>query len=150
MSSDQTLTQTETQVFGGEKTKPARTPRPLGQAMQRGFLSRCPHCGDGKLFRSFLRPVANCSVCNEDYTLQRADDLPAYLTVLIVGHVVVALFMMVENMGGLSLWGHLAIWGPVTILMSLVLLQPIKGATIGLQWALYMHGFDKESQQEYI
>lgn len=150
MSSDQTIAQTDTQIFGGETKKSERVARPLGQAMQRGFLCRCPNCGDGKLFRTFLRPVANCSVCDEDYTPQRADDLPAYLTVLIVGHVVIALFMMVETMGGLSLWGHLAIWGPVTILMSLALLQPIKGATIGLQWALYMHGFDKESQQEYI
>ncbi|MDM7851288.1 DUF983 domain-containing protein [Pseudochrobactrum kiredjianiae] len=150
MSSDQTISQTEPQIFGGDTKKSTRVPRPLGQAMQRGFLCRCPNCNDGKLFRTFLRPVANCSVCDEDFTPQRADDLPAYLTVLIVGHVVIALFMMVETMGGLSLWGHLAIWGPVTILMSLALLQPIKGATIGLQWALYMHGFDKESQQEYI
>ena len=150
MSSDQSVSQTDMQIFGGESAKPARATRPLGQAVKRGLLSRCPNCGDGKLFRSFLRPVANCSVCDEDYTAQRADDLPAYLTVLIVGHVVIALFMMVENMGGLSLWGHLAIWGPVTILMSLALLQPMKGATIGLQWALYMHGFDTESTKEYI
>ncbi|HWD13426.1 DUF983 domain-containing protein [Pseudochrobactrum sp. sp1633] len=150
MSSDQSVSQTDMQIFGGESAKQARATRPLGQAMKRGLLSRCPNCGDGKLFRSFLRPVANCSVCDEDYTAQRADDLPAYLTVLIVGHVVIALFMMVENMGGLSLWGHLAIWGPVTILMSLALLQPMKGATIGLQWALYMHGFDTESTKEYI
>lgn len=150
MSSEQGLIDNDTQVFGGERTKPARIHRPLGQAMQRGFLCRCPNCGDGKLFRSFLRPVANCSVCDEDYTPQRADDLPAYLTVLIVGHIVVALFMMVENIGELSLWAHLAIWGVVTVVMSLALLQPIKGATIGLQWALYMHGFDKENQEEYI
>ena len=150
MSSDQSVSQTDMQIFGGESARSARATRPLGQAMKRGLLSRCPNCGDGKLFRSFLRPVANCSVCDEDYTAQRADDLPAYLTVLIVGHVVIALFMMVENMGGLSLWGHLAIWGPVTILMSLALLQPMKGATIGLQWALYMHGFDTESTKEYI
>lgn len=150
MSSDQTLIQIDTQIFGGESTKPARAVRPLGQAMQRGLLSRCPNCGDGKLFRTFLRPVANCSVCDEDYTAQRADDLPAYLTVLIVGHIVIALFMMVENIGALTLWQHLAIWGPVTVLLSLILLQPMKGATIGLQWALYMHGFDKESEKEYI
>ena len=115
--------------------------RNLGEAMKRGSLGRCPHCGEGKLFRSYLRPVANCSVCDEDYTPQRADDLPAYLTVVIVGHIVVALFMAVENVGGLSMWAHLAIWVPITILMSLAMLQPIKGATIGLQWANRMHGF---------
>ncbi|WP_439272344.1 DUF983 domain-containing protein [Pseudochrobactrum sp. HB0163] len=149
MSTEQGFIGTDSQVFGGESSKPLRAARPLGQAMKRGFMCRCPHCGEGKLFRTFLRPVPNCSVCHEDYTPQRADDLPAYLTVLIVGHVVVALFMMVENMGGLSLLGHLAIWTPVTILLSLILLQPIKGATIGLQWALYMHGFDKENSDDF-
>ncbi|WOC17331.1 DUF983 domain-containing protein [Pseudochrobactrum sp. MP213Fo] len=150
MSTEQSAIHTDTQIFGGDSTKPARAARPLGQAMRRGLLSHCPNCNDGKLFKSFLRPVANCSVCDEDYTAQRADDLPAYLTVLIVGHIVIALFMMVETMGGLSLWGHLAIWGPVTVLLSLALLQPMKGATIGLQWALYMHGFDTENEKEYI
>lgn len=130
---------------------PALQPkRELGAAMKRGLLGRCPHCGEGKLFRSYLRPVANCSACNEDYTPQRADDLPAYLTVVIVGHIVVALFMAVENVGGLSMWAHLAIWVPITILMSLAMLQPIKGATIGLQWANRMHGFDKSIKQEFI
>lgn len=127
-----------------------QTKRDLGAAMKRGLLCRCPSCGEGKLFRSYLRPVANCSTCNEDYTPQRADDLPAYLTVVIVGHIVVALFMAVENIGGLSLWAHLAIWVPITILMSLAMLQPIKGATIGLQWANRMHGFDKSTRQEFI
>lgn len=124
--------------------------RNLGEAMKRGAIGRCPHCGEGKLFQAYLRPVANCSACNEDYTPQRADDLPAYMTVVIVGHIVVALFMAVENVGGLSLWAHLAIWVPITILMSLAMLQPIKGATIGLQWANRMHGFDKKAQQEFI
>lgn len=149
MSSEQGIIPIETQVFGGEENKPKRAARPLGSAMKRGFLCRCPSCGEGKLFRTFLRPVPSCSVCHQDYTPQRADDLPAYLTVMLVGHIVVGLFMMVENIGGLSLWAHLAIWVPVTVLLSLVLLQPIKGSIIGLQWALYMHGFDTENPQEY-
>lgn len=148
MTTEHSLSQPETQIFGGEK--PARITRPLGQAMKRGLLCRCPHCGDGKLFQKFLRPVDNCSVCGEEFTAQRADDLPAYMTVLIVGHIVIGLFMMVESVGSLPLWAHLTIWGSVIVIMSLALLQPIKGAIIGLQWALYMHGFDKESQREYI
>ncbi len=55
-------------------------------------------------------------------------------------------FMGVQAMTELSTWAHLAIWVPVTILSSLVLLQPIKGATIGLQWALYMHGFGDDHE----
>jgi uncharacterized protein (DUF983 family) len=82
--------------------------------MWRGFRGRCPHCGEGKLFRAFVKPVAQCSVCGEDYTEQRADDLPAYLTILIVGHVVVGAFMGVEATTNLPLWAHMAIWGPLT------------------------------------
>ncbi|MGC0054599.1 DUF983 domain-containing protein [Brucella pituitosa] len=137
------------QVFGGEGHKTARPSRPLGQALWRGFKCRCPHCGEGKLFRAFVKPVDHCSVCGEDYTEQRADDLPAYLTILIVGHIVVGAFMGVEATTNLSLWAHMAIWGPMIVIMSLLLLQPIKGATIGLQWALFMHGFGGKGEGDY-
>ncbi|NNU62394.1 DUF983 domain-containing protein [Ochrobactrum soli] len=137
------------QVFGGETSRKAHPTRPLGEAMWRGFCCRCPHCGEGKLFRAFVKPVAKCSVCNEDYTEQRADDLPAYLTILVVGHIVVGAFMGVEATTNLSLWAHMAIWGPLTVILSLMLLQPLKGATIGLQWALYMHGFGGKGEGDY-
>ncbi|MCV9909245.1 DUF983 domain-containing protein [Brucella sp. HL-2] len=142
-------TNSHVQVFGGESQKTARPSRPLGQALWRGFKCRCPHCGEGKLFRAFVKPVDHCSVCGEDYTEQRADDLPAYLTILIVGHIVVGAFMGVEATTNLSLWVHMAIWGPMIVIMSLLLLQPIKGATIGLQWALFMHGFGGQGEGDY-
>lgn len=142
-------TDSPVQVFGGESVKTARPSRDLKQAMWRGFKSRCPHCGEGKLFRAFVKPVDHCSVCGEDYTEQRADDLPAYLTILIVGHIVVAAFMGVEATTSLSLLAHMAIWGPMIVLMSLILLQPVKGATIGLQWALFMHGFGGHGEGDY-
>jgi len=125
------------QVFGG----PPRAERPVMPAMLRGFLGRCPHCGKGKLFRTFLKTVDACEVCGEEMKHHRADDLPAYLVVMIVGHIVVAAFMGAEMMFALSTWQHLAIWVPITLAMSLGLLQPVKGAVVGLQWALYMHGF---------
>ncbi len=137
------------QVFGGESQRVAPPKRPVGEAMWRGFRCRCPHCGEGKLFRAFVKPVDKCSFCDEDYTAQRADDLPAYLTILVVGHIVVGAFMGVEATTNLSLWTHMAIWGPVTLIMSLLLLQPIKGSVIGLQWALYMHGFGETNESEY-
>jgi len=125
------------QVFGG----PPRAERPVMPAMLRGFLGRCPHCGKGKLFRTFLKTIDACEVCGEEMKHHRADDLPAYLVVMIVGHIVVAAFMGAEMMFALSTWQHLAIWVPITLAMSLGLLQPVKGAVVGLQWALYMHGF---------
>ena len=127
----------EQQVFGRERPDG----RPLMQAMTRGFLGRCPHCGKGRLFGKFLKVADRCDACGEEYHHHRADDLPAYLVIFIVGHVVVGAFMGAERWFDLSTWQHLAIWGPLTLVMTLALLQPVKGAVVGLQWALRMHGF---------
>ncbi|MBX3567215.1 MAG: DUF983 domain-containing protein [Rhizobiaceae bacterium] len=136
----------EQQVFGGEHHS-GRRARSLMQAMQRGALGRCPHCGKGRLFKSFVKTVNACEVCHEEIHHHRADDLPAYLVVVIVGHVIVGAFMGFEATSTLSTWQHLAIWVPLTIIMSLTLLRPIKGAVVGLQWALYMHGFGGTSEE---
>lgn len=130
---------------GGNVT--VREKRSVATAMKRGFGSHCPKCGTGKLFRAFVKPVDKCAVCQEDYTAQRADDLPAYLVVLIVGHITVGGFMFFEMTTGWPGWVHLAIWVPITLILALALLQPIKGAVIGLQWANYMHGFGGEDDQ---
>ena len=63
--------------------------RDVWQALKRGFRGRCPRCGEGKLFRAFLKVDNACSVCGQDFTPHRADDLPAYLVIVIVGHIVV-------------------------------------------------------------
>lgn len=121
---------------------PALPPRPVFPALARGFAGRCPCCGKGRLFRSFLKPVEACSTCGEDFSHQRADDAPPYFTILIVGHLLVPLMLAVQLSIELPIYGHLAIWLPLTAVMTLWLLQPVKGAVIALQWALYMHGFD--------
>ena len=136
----------EEQVFGGEHHS-GRVARPLWTAMKRGLLGRCPHCGKGRLFRAFVKPVDKCEVCGEELHHHRADDLPAYLVIVIVGHIVVGSFMAVEAAITLSTWQHALIWVPLTITLALVLLQPVKGAVIGLQWALYMHGFGDEKDE---
>jgi uncharacterized protein (DUF983 family) len=71
--------------------------RDLWSAMKRGFRGRCPRCGEGKLFRAFLKVDNNCSVCGLDFTPHRADDLPAYLVIVIVGHIVVPLALWIET-----------------------------------------------------
>lgn len=136
----------ETQVFGGEHHA-GRPARALWTAMKRGFLGRCPHCGEGKLFRAYVKTVDQCAVCGEEIHHHRADDLPAYLVVVIVGHVVLGAFMGVEATSNWSMWLHMAVWAPLTVIMSLLLLQPVKGAVIGLQWTYYMHGFGGEAEQ---
>ena len=118
--------------------------RNVWTALTRGLRVRCPRCGEGKLFRAFLKVDDHCSACGQDFTPHRADDLPAYLVIVIVGHIVLGAFMGVEATSTLSMWQHIAIWVPLTILLSIALLQPVKGAVIGLQWAFYMHGFGGE------
>lgn len=134
----------EEQVFGGER-QTRRPARPLWTAMSRGLRGRCPHCGEGALFQGFLKVADRCAVCGEDLHHHRADDLPAYLVVVIVGHIIVGAFMGVEATTKLETWQHLAIWAPLTVVSALALLRPVKGAVVGLQWAHYMHGFGGEA-----
>ena len=116
--------------------------RDVWTAMKRGFRGRCPRCGEGKLFRAFLKTADNCSVCGLDFTPHRADDLPAYLVIVIVGHVMVPIFLLIETNYSPPVWLQLSIYLPLVLFASLALLQPVKGAVVGLQWALRMHGFD--------
>ena len=119
--------------------------RDVWTAIQRGFRCRCPRCGEGKLFRAFLKVDDHCSVCGLDFTPHRADDLPAYLVIVIVGHIVVPLALWIETDYSPPVWLQLAIYLPLTLFASLGLLQPVKGAVVGLQWALRMHGFDENA-----
>jgi uncharacterized protein (DUF983 family) len=122
--------------------------RDLWTAMKRGFKCRCPRCGEGKLFRAFLKTADSCSVCNLDFTGHRADDLPAYLVIVIVGHIVVPVALWIETNYSPSVALQLSIYLPFTLAASLLLLQPVKGAVVGLQWALRMHGFDDHATTE--
>lgn len=127
----------EQQVYGGK----AASDRSVWQAMGRGFLCRCPNCAKGRLFGKFLKVADRCDMCGEEYHHHRADDLPAYLVIFIIGHIVVGAFMGMERLVDLSTWQHLAILVPLTLVSCVALLQPVKGAVVGLQWALRMHGF---------
>jgi uncharacterized protein (DUF983 family) len=122
--------------------------RDVWTAMKRGFRGRCPRCGQGKLFRAFLKVDDHCSVCGLDYTPHRADDLPAYLVIVIVGHIVVPLALSIETNYSPPVWLQLSIYLPLTLVLSLLLLQPVKGAVVGFQWALRMHGFDENDPGE--
>ncbi|MBB4066710.1 DUF983 domain-containing protein [Gellertiella hungarica] len=128
----------ETTRFGGQ----SESERPVTRSVMRGMLNTCPACGSGKLFRKFLKPVDHCAACNEDMSHQQADDLPPYLVIFIIGHITVGGFMMTDMIfTEWSSWLHLAIWTPITLVSALLLMQPVKGGVIGLQWALRMHGF---------
>lgn len=116
-------------------------PRSLKLSLWRGFSKRCPMCGTGHLFTGYLGTNPHCTACGEELHHQRADDAPPYFTMMLVGHTVVPLLLLVEKFWHPALWMHFAIWLPLTLVMTLWLLPRIKGAIIGLQWALRMHGF---------
>ncbi|GLQ39097.1 hypothetical protein GCM10007908_27170 [Rhizobium albus] len=135
------------QTFGQSHAADDRhddAPRALGGSIMRGLKCQCPACGEGKLFRAFLKPVDHCASCGEEMHHHRADDLPPYLAIFIVGHIVVAGYMFGERVVDWTSWQALAFWIPVTLIMTVASMQPLKGGVIGLQWALRMHGFGGE------
>ncbi|MCC7320843.1 MAG: DUF983 domain-containing protein [Rubellimicrobium sp.] len=110
-------------------------------AVLRGFRRTCPKCGQGRLFKGYLKVADSCTVCREELCHHRADDGPAYLTILVVGHVLA----VAMHFGWawfrpdpLVLASVLAV---LTVGLSLYLLPRIKGGIVGVQWAKRMHGF---------
>ena len=124
-----------------------RPKRDLWGAVRRGMRCRCPACGEGRLFTSYLKVAPQCEACGEALHHHRSDDAPPYVTIMIVGHVVVPLLLWLELAYEPALWIHFALWLPLTLVMCLVLLPPVKGAVVGYQWALRMHGFDENSDE---
>jgi uncharacterized protein (DUF983 family) len=126
-----------------DRTQIAINERHTGAAMWKGFRCRCPNCGKGKLFGSYLKPVAVCSSCTEKLDGHRSDDLPPYVTIMLVGHAIVPIILANEmSANPWPLWVHFTVWLPLTLIVTLALMQPVKGAIIAMQWAMRLHGFD--------
>lgn len=104
-------------------------------------MGRCPSCGSGKLFASALTVNSKCDVCEEDLSHHRADDLPAYLNIFIIGHIVVALAMILMDMEILGTWQLVGFICILAIVLAVLLMRPLKGTVVGAQWAMRMHGF---------
>ena len=121
-----------------EASEPARS---VPRAMLRGFLCRCPNCSEGAMFAGYLSVAPECGHCGEDLSGEEAHDFPPYVTIFIVGHVVVTLLMIALRHTDWSMATHLVLWSAVTVAMCLALMRPVKGAVVGLQWALGMAGF---------
>lgn len=136
---------TDRPVASRDSARPARA---VVQAMLRGALGRCPACGEGRLFTRYLKVADHCPACGEALHHQRADDAPPYFTIFIAGHLLVPMLLAFEVAFHPALWLHALIWVPVTIALCMALLPVVKGAIVGLQWALYMHGFDPEASDD--
>lgn len=120
---------------------PDTAERSLRPALMRGLRRRCPNCGTGAMLTGYLKVRARCLVCTEELYHHRADDGPAYLTILIVGHIMAPLILgvFVRFRPDPMLLGTLFSIGCVAL--SLYLLPRLKGAMVAFQWAKRMHGF---------
>ncbi|MFC3226579.1 DUF983 domain-containing protein [Marinibaculum pumilum] len=133
-----------TRTFGSDE--PA--PRALLPALLRGARGRCPECGQGRLFRGYLTVADECGHCGLDLRDHRADDAPPYVTIVIVGHIIVPLLLWVEQDWAPAMWLQFAFWLPLTLALTLALLRPVKGALIGFLWSRRMHGFAHDGRAD--
>lgn len=125
---------------------PARHERALWPALRAGYQRKCPSCGEGEIFEGYLKLRQTCPVCQEDLSPARADDGPAYLTILIVGHLMIPFLHVsftIWRPDPLVLFG---VFGAACLSLSLYLLPRLKGAIVAFQWARQMHGFGDESR----
>lgn len=113
-------------------------------ALLRGARNRCPKCQEARLFPRFLKPMALCPICGQDWTHQRADDFPAYVSILLTGHLMAPVIIGLIRDTEWSMAALVGIILPLAMVLMIGLLQPAKGVIIALQWWLGMHGFVKE------
>lgn len=106
----------------------------LLSAILRGVTGRCPRCGQGKLFRSYLKPVQECAHCAAPWGEIRADDGPAWATMLIAGHVLAPLMIAVGLNDSVPVWQSVSGLLVLALVMCLTLLPITKGAFIALIW----------------
>jgi len=119
--------------------------REIKPAMWRGLKRKCPNCGQGSLFAGYLKTADSCSHCGQDFTAHRADDGPAYLTILVVGHIIGFAMHFIWSAYRPDPLTMALVLTAGSVALSLWLLPRLKGMIIAIQWAKRMHGFGKEA-----
>ena len=117
--------------------------RPFLPLLPLALRGRCPACGQGPLFRRFLKPVDQCAHCGQNWQGHQADDFPAYLVILLLGHLIVPLVVEVNLLFNVPVTVQMLVWPTLTAALALLMIQPAKGAVIAFQWSRRMHGFEK-------
>jgi len=112
-------------------------------ALWRGFRRRCPNCGEGHMFEGYLKVRDHCPVCREDLSHHRADDGPAYLTILVVGHLMAPGIHIAFTRFRPDPLVLATVFTVACVALSLYLLPRLKGFVVGIQWSRRMHGFGK-------
>ena len=120
-------------------------PRPtLGTAVGRALSGRCPNCGQGRLFASFLKQVQSCPECDEAFGHIRSDDAAPWLTILVVGHVLIPVVLMVEREDVLPYWFSMTFWPLLALAMSLAFLPKAKALFLGVIWSTKAQGSEAD------
>ncbi len=123
------------------QTTESQDDRPMKPAMWRGFQRKCPNCGEGLMFDGYLKVANTCPVCNEALHHHRADDGPAYLTILVVGHLLAPLIHVTWTTWRPDPWVMAIAFSLFCVALSLYLLPRMKGVVVNIQWARRMYGF---------
>ena len=122
---------------------PMQETRNRRQAMWRGARGHCPACNaPAAMFRAYLKVSDTCPSCGLHLGGHEADDAPPYFTIFIVGHVIIPVALIVERAYTPPLYVHAILFCALSIIVSLISLPLVKGAIVGLQWALRMRFFD--------
>jgi uncharacterized protein (DUF983 family) len=132
-------------VFSGARATETRAERPTWPAVAKGWRRKCPCCGKGAVLHSYLKLNDTCSECDLDFTQARADDGPAYLTILLVGHIMAPLLHVVYFTWRPEPLVTFSVFSIGCIVSSLYLLPRLKGVVVAYQWARRMYGFDTKS-----
>ena len=119
-----------------EKPDTTPTPIPLWPTLKRGIKCLCPKCGDAPLFRGYLKPVEHCAACGEHLGDIRADDGPAWLTLMLIGHIFAFGLLFMEPNGDEPQWLGILLLLGITTIASLLALHYSKGFFIALIWRL--------------
>ena len=109
------------------------TPDPGVEPFLNGALGRCPSCGRGPLFEGFLRIIPVCRACGFNLAASDSGDGPAVFVILAVGFLAVFGALFTEVAARPPVWVTLLIWIPLSALLCLVLLRPMKGLMIAAQ-----------------
>lgn len=114
-------------------------------AVKRGLRRCCPNCGEGKLFAGYLKQVEVCSRCGERFGHIRADDGPAWLTIIAVGHLVVPLALEVELNTHWPMWVAMTLWPSLALALTLAGLPFAKGIFVAAIWAMKAPGSEQDN-----
>ena len=136
------------QIIESGENNALESKRLLAPAMLKGLKGKCPNCGQGKMFRAYLKVADTCPTCSEVLSHHRADDAPPYITIVLVGHILIGIMLHLEMAWRVPPMVYIYTLIPLAVILPLLLLPPIKGAIVALQWAHKMHGFDPDFKED--